>query len=129
MDDSHLRLIPLGGLGEFGQNALVVEWEKQHLLIDAGLMFPGPETPGIDAIVPDFRYLAQSPGSLHGIVLTHGHDDHIGALPFALDAARAPVYGSALTLGLARERLQERSASAQLEELIPGRAVSLGPFR
>src|SRR5688572_12151910 len=129
MDDRRVRLIPLGGLGEFGLNAMVIEWEGHLLLLDAGVMFPSAETPGIDSIVPDFRYLADRADSLRGIVLTHGHEDHIGALAFALRAARAPVYGSRLTLGFARQRLREREVSADLRTLTPGQPVEIGPFR
>ncbi len=129
MDGSGLRLIPLGGLGEFGLNAMVLEWEDHRLLIDAGVLFPPPELPGVDSIVPDFQYLADHPGTLHGILLTHGHEDHIGALAFALEAAPAPVFGSRLTLGFVRRRMQERGAAADFRLLSPGEPVTLGPFR
>lgn len=128
-EDRRLRLIPLGGLGEFGLNAMVVEWQDHLLLVDAGVMFPSAEMPGIDSVVPDFQYLAQRAARLRGIVLTHGHEDHIGALGFALQAAPAPVYGSRLTLGFARRRLQDRGLSADLRTLTPGQPVELGPFR
>ena len=124
-----LRLIALGGLGEFGLNAMVLEWEGHRLLLDAGVLFPSAEMPGIDAIVPDFAYLKDRPESLHGVLLTHGHEDHIGALAFALKAAVAPVYGSPLTLGFARRRLQERGMTADFRALVPGTPVSVGPFR
>lgn len=129
MDASGLRLIPLGGLGEFGLNALVLEWQEHRLLIDAGVLFPPAELPGVDSIVPDFQYLADRPGTLHGILLTHGHEDHIGALSYALEAAPAPVYGSRLTLGFARRRLEDRGATADFRPLVAGRPVTLGPFR
>jgi ribonuclease J len=128
-DQRALRLIPLGGLGEFGLNSLVIEWEDNLLLIDAGVLFGTAELPGVDSIVPDFQYLAERRGSLRAIVLTHGHEDHIGALSFALDAAPAPVYGSRLTLGFARRRLQERGVTADLREMASGRAFEAGPFR
>jgi ribonuclease J len=124
-----LRLIPLGGLGEFGLNALVLEWEGQLLLIDAGMLFPSADMPGVDSIVPDFEYLAERRERVLGILLTHGHEDHIGALSFALQAAPAPVYGSRLTLGFARRRLSERGLKADLRALRPGEAVEIGPFR
>src|SRR5262245_5972579 len=127
-DGKPLRLIPLGGLGEFGLNALVLEWDEHLLLLDAGVLFPGADTPGIDSIVPDFAYLAERPADLHGILLTHGHEDHIGALAFALQAAPAPVYGSPLTLGFARARLRERGTAADLRLLAPGTPVECGPF-
>jgi ribonuclease J len=124
-----LRLVPLGGLGEFGLNAMVLEWEGQRLLLDAGVLFATADLPGVDSIVPDFAYLADRPGDLCGIVLTHGHEDHIGSLAFALQVAPAPVYGSRLTLGFARRRLQERGVSADLRLMTPGEPVELGPFR
>jgi ribonuclease J len=125
---SPLRLIPLGGLGEFGLNAMVLEWEDHLLLIDAGVMFPS-ESLGVDSIVPDFEYLRERAASLRGIVLTHGHEDHIGALAFALQAAPAPVFGSRLSLGFARERLAERAVNGDLRELSPGQPAEAGPFR
>ncbi len=108
---------------------MVVEWQDHLLLLDAGMLFPPPEMPGVDSIVPDFSYLAERKDRLRGIALTHGHEDHIGALSFALQAAPAPVYGSRLTLGFARQRLQERGVSADLRTLVPGEPVALGPFR
>jgi len=124
-----LRLIPLGGLGEFGLNAMVLEWEDHVLLLDAGLLFPNAELPGIESIVPDFRYLAERRDNVRAILLTHGHEDHIGALSFALQAAPAPVYGSPLTLGFVRRRLRERGRSADLRVLEPGTPLQAGPFR
>lgn len=124
-----VRLIPLGGLGEFGLNALVLEWEDHLLLVDAGMLFPSAEMPGVDSIVPDFEYLAERRERVRGILLTHGHEDHIGALSYALAAAPAPVYGSRLTLGFARRRLQERGVNAELRALRPGEPVEVGPFR
>jgi len=128
-DGSGVRLVPLGGLGEFGLNALVLEWQDDLLLVDAGVMFPSAEMPGVDSIVPDFQYLAERRDRLCAIVLTHGHEDHIGGLPFALQAAAAPVYGSRLTLGFVRRRLQDRATDADLRLLTPGQPVEAGPFR
>ena len=124
-----LRLIPLGGLGEFGLNAMVLEWQDHLLLIDAGVMFPSGESLGVDSIVPDFEYVRQRAANVRGIVLTHGHEDHIGALAFALQAAPAPVFASRLALGFARERLTERGTTAETHELVPGQPVEAGPFR
>jgi ribonuclease J len=129
VDDRPLRLVPLGGLGEFGLNCLVLEWERHVILIDAGVMFPSAEQPGVDSIVPDFQYLSERRGQVSAIFLTHGHEDHIGALSFALQAAPAPVYGSRLTLGFARNRLRERGVEADLRLLTPGQSVTAGPFR
>jgi ribonuclease J len=124
-----VRLIPLGGLGEFGLNAMVLQWEDHLLLLDAGMLFPTAEMPGVDSIVPDFEYLAERAASVCGILLTHGHEDHIGALSYALQAAPAPVYGSRLTLGFARRRLSERGVRPELRTLVPGEPVEVGPFR
>jgi ribonuclease J len=108
---------------------MVLEWEDHLLLIDAGMLFPTAEMPGVDFIVPDFEYLAERRDHVRGILLTHGHEDHIGALSYALAAAPAPVYGSRLTLGYARRRLQERGVRAELRTLRPGEPVEIGPFR
>ncbi|MDM7916325.1 MAG: ribonuclease J, partial [Candidatus Eisenbacteria bacterium] len=129
-DDARaIRLVPLGGLGEFGLNALVLEYEGRLLLIDAGMLFPSPDMPGVDFVVPDFAYISERRAQLDGILLTHGHEDHIGGLAFALAAAPAPVYGGGLTLGFARKRLQERGVTADLRPLRPGLPVEIGPFR
>lgn len=128
--DHALRLVALGGLGEFGLNSLVLEWETESLLVDAGVGFGTAELPGVDSIVPDFRYLAERRAGLAGILLTHGHEDHIGALSFALQAApETPVFGSTLTLGFVRRRLRERGVEADLRLLTPGQAVELGSLR
>ncbi len=124
-----VRLIPLGGLGEFGLTAMVLEWEGELLLLDAGVLFATAEMPGVDSIVPDFEYLAARRSNLRAIFLTHGHEDHIGSLSYALAAAPAPVYGSRLTLGFARRRLAERGVKADLRTLRPGEPVEIGPFR
>ena len=110
-----VRLIPLGGLGEFGLNSMLVEWGDSRLLVDAGMMFPHGNLPGIDSIVPDFEALKTGP-ALRGIILTHGHEDHLGGLPFAIKSAPARVYGSRYTLALARRRLRERDVSCDLNE-------------
>jgi len=130
MNDGHrVRLVPLGGLGEFGLNAMVVEWDEHLLLVDAGLSFPSAELPGIETVVPDFHYLSERRSKLRAIILTHGHEDHIGALAFALQKAPAPVYGSRLTLGFARKRLADRGVTADLRALAPGAPIEAGPFR
>jgi len=127
--DRRLRIVPLGGLGEFGLNALVVEWGEDAILVDAGAMVPASELAGVDSIAPDFSYLRRPGLKLHGVFLTHGHDDHVAALAFALRAQAAPVWGTRLTLGLARHRLRERGASADLRPLSAGESVEAGPFR
>jgi ribonuclease J len=108
---------------------MVVEWEDHILLLDAGMLFPSSEMPGVDSIVPDFAYLSERADRVRAAVLTHGHEDHIGALYYALQAAPVPVYGSRLTLGFAGKRLQERGVSPDFRTLVPGKPVEIGPFR
>jgi ribonuclease J len=129
MAEGSLRLVAFGGLGEFGLNALAIECSGRLLVVDAGLMIPPAELPGVDMVVPDFRYLAERADCVEGIVLTHGHEDHIGALPHALAAAPAPVYGGKLTLCLAQRRLRERSIAADLRPIAAGQVIERGPFR
>jgi len=108
---------------------MILEWEDHRLLLDAGMLFPSADMPGVDYIVPDFSVLAEEGRTLHAVLLTHGHEDHIGALSFALQAAKVPVYGSRLTLGFVRRRLRDRGVSAELQTLLPGQPVEIGPFR
>lgn len=123
--------MPLGGLGEVGLNMFLLEWEGQVLIVDAGLMFPHEETPGVDLIIPDISYLLQAGRQALGIVVTHGHEDHVGGLPFLLKKVNVPVYGTRLTLGLLQHRLREHRVlkDAQLRTIEPGDRVQLGPFR
>jgi ribonuclease J len=102
-----LRLVPIGGLGEFGMNALAVHTRRDLLLVDCGLLFPSEDQPGIDRIVPDFAYLEPFADRIRGVALTHGHEDHIGALPYFLHRWPVPVYGTAFTLGLVEGKLKE----------------------
>src|SRR5262249_58944368 len=102
-----IQIVPLGGLGEFGMNMMALRYERSVILVDAGLMFPEEGFLGVDVVVPDMTYLEDEPEALQGIVLTHGHDDHIGALPHLLQKMSPPVYATRLTLGIARERLSE----------------------
>jgi len=124
-----LEVIPLGGLGEIGKNCTVVRLGRDCLVIDAGLMFPDEEDLGIDFVIPDYGVLDQI-GSVHGIVLTHGHEDHVGSLPYLLRAAAAPVYGTALTLGLARRRVEEAPDTPAMRAVVssPRRPFRAGPF-
>jgi len=126
-----LRYVPLGGLGEVGLNMWALEWEGQVLLVDAGLMFPQEDWPGVDLVIPDIAWALEEGRTVLGVVLTHGHEDHVGALPFLLDRLKAPVYGTRLTLGLLRPKLKEQRVlqSADLRELRGGDRVQLGPFR
>lgn len=105
--EDELRLIPIGGLGEFGMNALVVHTAKTLLLIDCGQLFPSEDQPGIDSIIPDFAYLENFSDKIDAVLLTHGHEDHLGALPYFLERWPVPVYGSAFTMGLLEGKLKE----------------------
>jgi ribonuclease J len=126
-----LRAIPLGGLGEIGRNMLALEYDEQIVVIDAGLMFPEEEMLGVDLVLPDVTYLAERKDKVLGFLLTHGHEDHVGALPYVLPKVNAPVYGSRLTLGLVKNKLREHKLieQADLREVKAGDVVELGPFR
>jgi ribonuclease J len=125
------RLIPLGGVGEIGKNMLALECAGKILVIDAGLMFPTEDQPGIDFIIPDIRYLLDRAEDVLGIVLTHGHEDHVGALPYILRQLLAPVYGTRMTLGMVRNKLEEHGLldAVTLQEIQAGGELTLGPFR
>ncbi len=130
---ARLRVLPLGGLGEIGKNMTVVEFDGRIVVVDVGLRFPTPEMVGIDLVLPDFAYLRERARDIEGIVVTHGHEDHLGALPWVLrelgEDARPPVYGGALTVAMARSKLDEhRLRDVELEELEPGETLELGPF-
>lgn len=116
MTDSVLRFIPLGGVGTFGMNSAVLQWGEQFILLDAGIKFPQGNYPGVDLFLPDFTYVLENADKLKAIVLTHGHDDHIGALPFLLSQIDVPVYGTAFTLALARERMANGWGGELLED-------------
>ena len=126
-----LRVLPLGGLGEIGKNMTVVEYDGRIVVVDTGLMFPTTEMLGIDLVLPDFSYLRERAGDIEAIVLTHGHEDHVGALPYVLRELGYPpvIYGGLLTVGLVRSKLDEHKlGDAPLEELEAGERVQLGPF-
>ena len=123
-----LRVIPLGGLGEVGKNMLAVECGDDIVVIDAGVMFPKADMPGVDLVLPDATYLVERMERVRAILITHGHEDHIGALPFLLHDLRVPVYAPPLALNLIRVKLQEHRAlsSVSLNEALPGDRVPLG---
>ena len=125
-----LRIVPLGGLGEFGSNMLAVEWGGSVIAVDCGVMFPSPEMLGIDLVIPDISYLAERGKAPQAIILTHAHEDHIGALPYILQRFRVPVYGTRLTLEFLRHKLREHrlEESTELVEIVPGERFSVGPF-
>jgi ribonuclease J len=125
-----LIAIPLGGLGEFGMNMMALRLGDDIIVIDAGMMFPESELLGVDLVIPDITYLKQNRAQVRAIVLTHGHEDHIGALPYILKDLNVPVYGTRFTLALVKKRLDEAGLldSTTLREVIPGRLVEIGPF-
>jgi len=130
---SRLRVLPLGGLGEIGKNMTVVEYDRRIVVVDVGLRFPTPEMVGIDLVLPDFAYLRERARDIEAIVITHGHEDHIGALPWVLrelGASQAPtIYAGALTLALARSKLEEhRLRDVPMHTMEAGESVELGPF-
>ena len=130
-DTPRLSIIPLGGVGEIGLNMTVLEYEKDIMVIDAGLMFPDAEMLGVDIVIPDFSYLIENKDRIRGVVLTHAHEDHIGALPFLLREINVPIYGTKLTLGFVKEKLKEHEldSKAQLLVVKPRDVVSLGCFK
>lgn len=106
-----LRIIPLGGLGEVGKNITVIEYENDMIVVDCGLGFPDEDMPGIDLVIPDFAYLEANKEKIRGVFLTHGHEDHIGAIPYMLRSLNPPIYGTPLTLGIIRNKLEEHVLS------------------
>ena len=125
-----LFAIPLGGLGEFGMNMMALRYGDDIVVIDAGMMFPESELLGVDLVIPDITYLKQNRQHVRAIVLTHGHEDHIGALPYILRDLNVPVYGTRFTLALVKKRITEAGLleSTTLREVIPGRRIEIGPF-
>jgi len=130
MPSEKLQLIPLGGLGEFGMNCLALRWQDDIIVIDAGLMFPEDELLGVDIVVPDITYLIENRSMVRAILLTHGHEDHIGGLPWVLSELNVPVYATEFTLAYVENKLDEHGLldDSILEELTPGRRVTIGPF-
>jgi ribonuclease J len=131
MSDQKLQLIPLGGLGEFGMNSMAIRYGDDIIVVDAGMMFPDAELLGVDIVTPDFAYLVKHREHVRALILTHGHEDHIGAVPFLLGEINVPVYGTAFTLALVERRLEEHSLldQAQLHIVKPGGRITIGPFQ
>jgi len=131
MAKPRLKIIPLGGLSEIGKNMMVMEYENDIIVIDAGLMFPEEEMLGVDLVIPDFSYLLENRERIRGIIITHGHEDHIGALPYLLHELNVPVYSTRLTQGLISVKLKQRRAGsgAKLKVVSPGGGITLGRFK
>jgi ribonuclease J len=126
-----LRVVPLGGLGEIGKNMMALEYRDDIIVIDAGLMFPEEDMLGIDLVVPDIGYLLERRDKIRGIIITHGHEDHTGALPYLLPKLGVPVYSTRLTHGLISVKLKEHRVltKAKLKVVQPGQTITLGKFR
>ena len=131
MAKPRLKIIPLGGLGEIGKNMMVMEYENDIIIIDAGLMFPEEEMFGVDLVIPDISYLLERRENIRGIIITHGHEDHVGALPYLLPQLDVPLYATKLTHGLISVKLKERRTRSgiNLKVVPPGGTVTLGRFR
>jgi ribonuclease J len=130
MPSGKLQVVPLGGLGEFGMNCMAVRWGDDIFVIDAGLMFPESELLGVDIVVPDISYLMENRDKVRAIVLTHGHEDHIGGLPWILSEINVPIYGTEFTLAYVEDKLEEHQLldNAELNEIEPGEHFRIGPF-
>jgi ribonuclease J len=130
MQTKKLKIIPLGGLGEFGMNCLALRWEDDIIVIDAGLMFPESELLGVDVVVPDISYLIENKAHVRAILLTHGHEDHIGGLPWILSELKVPVYGTEFTLAFVDGKLEEHKLTdlVELIEIEPKVKFTIGPF-
>jgi ribonuclease J len=128
-----IRVLPLGGLGEIGKNMTVVEFDERIVVVDVGLRFPTPDMVGIDLVLPDFTYLRERAENIEAIVVTHGHEDHLGALPWVLREIGAelapPIYGSPLTMAMAQSKIDEHKLKGiELVDVDTGDEIEAGPF-
>src|SRR5215468_1474362 len=130
LTDQTIEVIPLGGLGEFGMHMMAFRCNGSIIIVDAGIMFPDEELLGVDVIVPDIGFLLENKSEVKAILLTHGHEDHIGAIPFILPYLNVPVYGSSFTIELVRSKLEQHGLleEAQLNVIRAKDVVEFGPF-
>lgn len=129
LSGAKLKIIPLGGLNEIGKNMTVLEYGNDIVIIDCGMTFPDAEMPGVDIVIPDFTYVEKNADKIRGVLLTHGHEDHIGGIPYLLKKLNIPVYGTKLTLGLVGNKLKEHNLTkVKLNTVVPGETVRLGSF-
>jgi ribonuclease J len=130
MPTGKLHIVPLGGMGEFGMNCMAIRWGDDIIVVDAGLMFPETELLGVDIVVPDISYLLENRAHVRGIILTHGHEDHIGGLPWVLSELNVPVWGTEFTLSYVEDKLEEHQLldDADLRDMRAGERFKIGPF-
>ena len=130
---SMLRILPVGGLGEIGKNMTILEYEDDILIVDAGVMFPENDMLGVDLIIPDYHYLLENDrlSKIRAVLITHGHEDHIGALPHLVEDIKAPIYATPLTLGLIEAKLREARQLNEVElvSFRAGEILQIGPFK
>src|SRR5450432_4530123 len=131
MTDKKLQVIPLGGLGEFGMNMTAVRYGDDIIVVDSGMMFPDAELLGVDLVMPDLTFLKENQEQVRALFLTHGHEDHIGAVPYFLTEIQVPVYGTAFTLALVERRLEEYELEQEpkLNIVKPKQILQIGPFK
>ena len=131
MTDLKLQVIPLGGLGEFGMNMTAIRYGDDIIVVDCGMMFPDAELLGVDLVMPDLTFLKENQAQVRAVILTHGHEDHIGAVPYFLSEIDVPVYGTAFTLALVERRLEEYDLENEprLIKVKPKQAIDIGPFK
>src|ERR1700690_897609 len=129
--DLKLQVIPLGGLGEFGMNMTAIRYGEDIIVVDCGMMFPDAELLGVDLVMPDLTFLKENQAQVRAVILTHGHEDHIGAVPYFLSEIDVPVYGTAFTLALVERRLEEYDLDKEprLIKVKPKQAIAVGPFK
>ena len=130
-NNSRVKIIPLGGLEQIGMNMTVIEFEESIIVVDCGLAFPGDDMLGIDLVIPDVTYLKENMSKVKGFIITHGHEDHIGALPYILKEVNIPIYGTKLTIALIEHKLKESNMMKNTKRKVVkyGQQINLGCFR